>query len=321
LQEKVTGMSAVIPFVHQLSESEATAWLNVLHPLLPNAELLPFSALTPQQCQQVEVAIVANPQPADLAALPNLRWVQSLWAGVERLLTETQDAEFAIVRMTDPQLAVTMAEAVLAWTLYLHRDMPRYRAQQTARVWQPHPVALPSEQTVGILGLGNLGRASAQTLVQQGFDVWGWGRSPQMLDRVICVSGSSRLQELLERSQILICLLPLTPQTQGLLNYQTLSDLPHGASLINFARGPIVDTDALIHHLDSGHIAHAVLDVFEIEPLPIDSPLWSHPSITILPHISAPTHRQTASKIVANHIHTFLQTGAIPPAVDRVLGY
>ncbi|MDJ0707411.1 MAG: glyoxylate/hydroxypyruvate reductase A [Leptolyngbyaceae cyanobacterium MO_188.B28] len=313
-------MKAVIPFVTQLAD-DGTAWLHALRAVMPEHNLSPLEELTAEQCAAAEVAIVVNPDPADLADLPNLKWVQSLWAGVEGLLADTRDANFAIVRMTDPQLAETMAEAVLAWTFYLHRDMPRYRKQQLDRIWRQHPLPLPHQRTVGLLGLGNMGKAAAKRLLQQGFKVCGWSRSQIDIEGVETVSGADGLPQVLQRSNILVCLLPLTNQTHGLLNHDTLGLLPNGASLINFARGPIVDTQALITHLNSGRLSHAVLDVFDQEPLSPQSPLWSHPNITILPHISAPTNKQTAAAIAAKNINRYLSKGEIPPSVDRTRGY
>ena len=314
-------MRSVVPFIAQLTTEEENAWLANLRVVLPDYHLLRLEELTQEQCKLVEVAVVANPDPQDLAALPNLKWVQSLWAGVERLMAETRDASFAIVRMTDPQLAKTMAEAVLAWTLYLHRDMPRYRTQQTAQIWHQHPLPLASQRTVGVMGLGNLGQAASNKLVQQGFKVCGWSRSSAELAAVEAFQGEEGLTQMLHRTHILVCLLPLTASTLGLLNHHTLGQLPQNAALINFARGPILDTDALIAHLDTGHLSHAVLDVFTEEPLPPQSPLWRHPGITVLPHISAPTNKQTAARIVATNLNQFFAKREIPPSVDRILGY
>ena len=314
-------MKAVIPLVTQLVAEEAQAWLAALRAALPKQDVVPLEAMSAEQCNAVEVAIVANPDPADLKALPNLKWVQSLWAGVEKLVAETQGAGFAIVRMADPQMAATMAEAVLAWTLYIHRDMPRYRAQQAAKIWHQYHLPLPSQRTVGILGLGNLGKSAAKSLIQQGFKVDGWSRSQAEIDGIDTFSGKEGFDQVLQRADILVCLLPLTARTVGLLNHATLAQLPKGASFINFARGPIVDTDALIEHLNRGHLAHAVLDVFTEEPLPSQSRLWTHPNVTVLPHIAAPTNKQTASRIVAKNINKFLATREIPACVDRTLGY
>lgn len=314
-------MSHLIPFVAQMSDRETTEWLIALSAVLPGYEIVALADCSPQQCAASQMAIMANPSVTDLSKLPNLQWVQSLWAGVEQLLLETQHRDVAIVRMSDPQLAKTMAEAVLAWTLYLHRDMPRYRMQQSLQVWQQHPVKLPAEQTVGILGLGNLGRMAARGLCSYGFTVLGWSRSAAELAEVETFCGAAGFTTLLQRVDILICLLPLTEKTRGLLDEAALALMPKGASLINFARGPIVNMNALISALNSDHLSHAVLDVFEEEPLPQMSPLWSHQNITILPHVSAPTNKGTASRIVAQNINRFFVDGEIPLSVDRVLGY
>ena len=317
----MSGTGLVIPFVSRIGDADAAAWLQALAAALPGHRVAPLAQLDAAERQAARVAIVANPDPRDLRSLPNLQWVQSLWAGVERLLAEDPQAAYAIVRMTDPQLARTMAEAVLAWVLYLHRDMPRYRQQQAARHWQPHELPLPSQRRIGILGLGHLGREAARVLVGQGFSVHGWTRSPTQVHGVQTFDGEAGLALALQRSDIVVVLLPLTAATRGLLDAQALAELPHGASLINFARGPIVDEAALLDRLSSGALAHVVLDVFEHEPLPAGSPLWAHPAVTVLPHISAPTNRSTASLIAADHIHRYLASGAVPPAVDRSRGY
>ena len=314
-------MKTFIPLVTQLPTAETAAWLAALKPALPDCTVVSAADLPAEQRAAVEVAIVANPEPADLLALPRLQWVQSLWAGVERLVAETAGAEFAIVKMSDPQLAATMAEAVLAWTLYLHRDMPRYQAQQRAQIWQQHFLPLPSQRTIGILGLGTLGTRAAEQLVQQGFTVCGWSRTARAIAGGETFAGEAGLNDVLQRSQSVVCLLPLTKTSHHLLNPQTLALLPSGAALINFARGAIVDVDALVKNLDNGHLSHAVLDVFDTEPLPPQSPLWHHPKITVLPHIAAPTNKLTAAWIAADNINRFLTSGKIPPSVNRHLGY
>ena len=231
------------------------------------------------------------------------------------------NSDVKIVRMEDPQMARTMAEAVLAWSFYLHRDMPRYRRQQENRFWREHELPLPSERTIGILGLGHLGRMAARTLQRQGFDACGWNRSGTTLDGVTTFSGEEGLSDLLALAHIVVVLMPLTPETRDLINGEVFSAMRHGTSLINFARGPIVDDDALLAALDSGHLDHAVLDVFGTEPLSHSSRYWSHPSVTVLPHISAPTNRTISSRIVAENLRRYVATGDIPPAVDRHQGY
>jgi glyoxylate/hydroxypyruvate reductase A len=217
-----------------------------------------------------------------------------------------------------------MAEAVLAWTLYLHRDMPAYLAQQRARQWRQLPYLRPADRRLGLLGLGTLGTAAARVLRAAGFAVKGWSRTPKHsddLEGIATCSGSDGLHEVVRSSDILVCLLPLTPQTRHLVDAALLRLLPERASLINFGRGALVRTPDLIAALDEDRLAHAVLDVFDEEPLPPDSPLWLHPCVTVLPHISADTDPRTASQIVANNIGLWRQTGRIPLPVDRARGY
>lgn len=314
-------MKPVLPFIANPDYAFTAQWIDALQRAMPDERIVPLSALDAQARATCEVAIVANPRPEDLRELPALTWVHSVWAGVEQLMRDLADSDLKIVRLVDPQLAATMAEAVLAWTLYLHRDMPRYAAQQAQQRWEAHDYVRPSRKTVGLLGLGALGEAAALRLLQAGFNVCGWSRSRKSVNGVDGYAGDDELPQMLARSDILVCLLPLTPQTTGLVNSETLACLPDNASLINFARGPIVDDASLKAALDRSKLDHAVLDVFANEPLGAESWHWTHPRVTVLPHISAPTDRETASSIVADNIRQFRENGAIPACVDRAQGY
>ncbi|MCY4743848.1 glyoxylate/hydroxypyruvate reductase A [Pelomonas sp. UHG3] len=311
----------MLPFIAPPDDPRQADWIAALQAAMPHETVVPLAALDDAARLACEVAVVANPRPEDLRRLPRLRWVHSVWAGVERLLADLGDLDLPIVRLQDPQLADTMAEAVLAWTLYLHRDMPRYAQLQRERRWQPLDAVRAQERCVGLLGLGALGSAAAARLVAAGFQVQGWSRTPRAVPGVHGWSGDEGLAQVLATSDLLVCLLPLTPQTRGLLGDAAFQQLKPGAGLINFARGAIVDDAALRRALDSGRLSHAVLDVFDAEPLPADRWHWTHPGVTVLPHISAPTHRQTAARIVADNIAAYRQHGRIPPAVDRERGY
>lgn len=308
-----------IPFVS--TPANEAGWIPALQAAMPGERIVPLRELDAAEFAACEVAIVANPSPEDLRRLPNLRWVHSVWAGVERLVADLADTDLRIVRLVDPQLAETMAEAVLAWTLYLHRDMPRYARQQQSRQWQPLEYVKPCDKTVGLLGLGALGEAAARRLLASGFRVEGWSRSPKSLAGVTTHAGAQGLATLLANTDILVCLLPLTAETRGLLDDAAFAQLRLGASLVNFARGAIVEDEALRRALDAGRVGHAVLDVFPVEPLPADSWHWTHPGVTVLPHISGPTDRATASAIVAANLRSFRERGVIPPHVDRARGY
>jgi glyoxylate/hydroxypyruvate reductase len=311
----------VLPFLSRSSAADTVEWIAALSRAMPDERIVAFDQLTDDERANAQVAIGANPEPAQLEQLPALQWVHSLWAGVERLVGEYRNESVAIVRLQDPQLAGTMAEAVRAWTLYLHRDMPTYAAQQRARVWKQLPFRLPNERCVALLGLGNLGKRAARTLLAAGFNVVGWSRTQTQIDKVETFSGDAQLNTVLSRADIVVCLLPLTEQTRGLLNAKRFALMKATASLINFGRGAIVNTDDLLAALDRRQLNHAVLDVFETEPLSRNSALWNHEKVTVLPHISAPTNPVSASKIVAKNIAAYRSCGEIPSAVDRRIGY
>ena len=312
----------VIPFLSESDPGERQAWQTALpSALAPFATVKPFEDLTENEKASARVAIVANPDPKKVAELERLEWVQSLWSGVERLAADLPPDGPQIVRLTDPQMAETMSEAVLAWTLYLHRDMPAYMAQQRKKPWIPHDLKLPSQVTIGVLGLGKLGEAAATRLAANGYRVTGWSRSAKSVPGVLCHHGEDGLKTVLAGADILVILMPLTDATKGLIGRDALACCKPGVKLINFARGPILPEASLLEALETEQVAHAVLDVFAVEPLPQDNPLWDHPNVTILPHISAPTITATACEIVAANLRTYFDTGQIPQSVDRTRGY
>lgn len=311
----------VLAFVSTLDAPERAKWLAMLNQHLHAAVVFDFAQLSVEQRRNCTIAIVANPNPRDLLVLPNLQWVQSLWAGVERLVQDMPSTRLPIVRLIDPQLAKTMAEAVLAWTLYIHRDMPAYAQAQRSRQWSPRNYVKPENRRIGVLGLGQLGLTSCAALQAAKFNVRGWSRKPKVIAGLPCFSGVEGLHSLLSSSDILVCLLPLTAHTKHLLNAQTLALLPKDASIINFSRGLIVDDEAMRAALDRGCLNHAVLDVFATEPLPVASWHWNHPRVTLTPHISAPTDMQTAALIVCANVNRYFVSGEIPDAINPETGY
>jgi len=316
-----------IVFIHKMDIETQQNWLEAFSGLLPQENIVLEHQLTDKEALNIELAIVANPDLETLERFPNLIWVQSLWAGVESLvegvkqLNQQKQTQTKLVRLIDPQLANTMAEAVLTWTLYLHRNIPEYIRQQSNKIWKEIPCATAQNVRVSILGAGELGQASMQRLLQNNYQVNSWSRTHKEFKGATHYSGDDGLITLLQNTDILVCLLPLTKETYKLLNKQSLSHLPHGAKLINFARGGIVEHDDVLVLLDNKHISHAVLDVFEKEPLPTNNALWEHPYISILPHISATTNLQSASQVVASNILKFREDGSIPNSVDLNKGY
>lgn len=310
-----------VPLISDIDAAERALWLARFAELMPELDIRPSEQINDADARTARVAIVANPAPEQLRRFPALRWVQSLWAGVEKMVQMPELARVPIVRMEDPELARIMAEAVLTWVLCLHRELPEYARQQRERIWHQRLYTPPAEREIGVLGTGNLGMAAIAALKAQGFRVSAWSRAAKQIDGVSHYAGEEQLPLLLASCDIVVVLLPLTPQTRGLLNEQRLTLLRPDASLINFARAAIVDYDALLRQLDRGALRHAVLDVFDTEPLPASSPLWQHPAVTVLPHVSGPTDIGSASLIVRDNLRRYFDHGEIPAAVDYARGY
>lgn len=268
----------------------------LLTPLFGTAEVWrhAFAVAMPE----LEVRIwpdVGNPSDIDAAAigllpagelrkLPNLRLIVSLFAGADALLRDSNLPSVPIARAGNPAGDTMMNETVLLHVLRHHRNLPAFQQAQQRCEWIKLPILRTNERSVGVMGLGFIGLAAAKTLAAQGFKVAGWVRQKRSDAGIEIFAGSDRFNEFLARSEILVNLLPLTPETSGLINAETLRQLPKGAAVINLGRGDhVVETD-LIAALDSGHLDSATLDVFSTEPLPSNSPLWRHPKITITPH-------------------------------------
>lgn len=253
----------------------------------------------------------------DFTPYVNVRLIQSLWAGVEKIVTNKTLTQ-PLARMVDPGLAQGMAEYCTGWTMRAHLGMDGYAQDGTWRNSTVPPLA--SERPVTILGVGELGRATAAMLSAVGFPVTGVSASGRAVDG-IDVRPLAQLDDVLAGSQILICLLPDTPQTRNLLDARRLALLPQGAWVINPGRGTLIDDDALLAGLDSGRPAHAVLDVFRTEPLPKNHPFWGHPAITVTPHIAADTRAQTAAKVAVENIARAMNGQPVKNLVDRSKGY
>jgi glyoxylate/hydroxypyruvate reductase A len=310
-----------ILLIGEFTEEEYAQWRGTLAACLPRGETLylPNDDFDPA-C--INIALVANAPGSSLARLKNLQLIQSLWAGVDRLLSDpTLPAAVPIVPLIDPNLTQAMTECALACVLLLHRQLPAYARQQAWRAWKKLPQPLAQERRVGVLGLGQLGQAVVQTLASLNFDLGAWGASPHTVERVKTWSGPTGLARLLERTDILVNLLPLTPQTSGILDAGLFGRLPKGASIINLARGSHLKENDLLEALANGEISYAILDVFEDEPLPQEHPFWSHPRITVLPHVAAVTDVKTAARIAVENVKEF-RAGRMPaPLVDRSKGY
>jgi glyoxylate/hydroxypyruvate reductase len=253
----------------------------------------------------VEIAVVANPAPGSLQDLPGLRLIQSLWAGVDRLLLDpTLPPDVPIARLVDPAMNEAMAETALWAVLSLHRGFFDYARQQNELSWIQQLQRRADEVSVLVLGLGQMGGTVAKRLAFNGYRVTGWNRHAVdvNLPGVVCRHGEDELNEVLPRAEIVVNLLPLTPSTRGLLNAERFATMRRGASLVNLARGRHVVEADLLAALDSGRLRHAVLDVFATEPLPAEHPFWRHAKVTVLPHVAALTDARSAASVVADNV-------------------
>lgn len=262
-----------------------------------------------------------------LTGLPNLAAIFSLGAGVDFLFADDKLPEVPIARVVDPDLTTRMSEYVVLHCLMYLRQQHRYMRQQQAKLWEDdrnQPAA--RSVRVGIMGLGELGLDAAAKLKLIGFDVAGWSRSPKSAEGLQTFSGEDGLKAFLARTDILVSLVPLTPQTRGILNAELFAGLARdgrlgGPFLINPGRGGLQVADDIVAALDAGRLKGATLDVFETEPLPVESPLWSHPGVTITPHNAAMSEPEVIASLVAAQIRRLEAGEPLLHAVDPARGY
>ena len=285
--------------------------------------LLPNAALDPAE---VHYAAVWKPVPGELAAFPNLRVIFNLGAGVDALMADSSLPGVPLVRVAVADLTARMTEYVALHVLMHHRQELYLRASQREKRWEPKSQWPAGAISVGIMGLGTLGADAAQALAHLGFRVAGWSRSERKIDGVDCFHGEGQLDAFLRRSNILVCLLPLTPDTRHILNRNLFAKLdrtsPIGAPvLINAGRGGLQNEADILQCLDDGTLGAASLDVYATEPLPADSRFWTDPKVVLTPHNAADTDPDEISKYVARQIERFEAGGALDNVVDRGRGY
>jgi glyoxylate/hydroxypyruvate reductase len=294
----------------------ADEWLALLRQKGPELEFLISSEIDAPET--IEAAIVWQPPSGLLERLSGLRCILVLGAGVDHLLAPGMRLpDVPLVRIVDPVMAERMASWVLAAVLFGHRQLDVYVRQQRERSWRRHAARDTADVRVGVLGLGAMGSACASRLAQVGYRVAGWSRTPKALAGIEGFTGSETWPSFLARSDFLICLLPLTPETRGILNARTFAALPEGAFVINAGRGGHLIESDLLSALDDDHLAGAVLDVFEEEPLPAQHPLWAHPKVLITPHIASITNPETGAEQIIAAMRA-IRRGEMPPnTVDR----
>lgn len=294
-------------------------WKSMIADALPELEV----RLSPAIGDPADIRFLAawTLPPGLIEALPNLEVLFSLGAGVDQLDLSQVPKHVTIVRLIEPNLADGMAEYVAMAALALHRDLYAYADRQRERLWQPLPQVPARNRRVGIAGLGEMGKAALAALKPFGFSLSGWSRSRRDLAGVTCFHGAEGLQAFAAQTDILVNLLPLTPETRGILGAELFAQMPRGAAIVSAGRGGHLDPQALIAALDSGRLSRAILDVTPVEPLPAGDPLWTHPRIVVTPHVAAATDIEGSGKAVIANLRRYLAGEPMIGIVQRDRGY
>ena len=272
---------------------------------------------------EIEYAVVWKHPHGILKRYPNLKVILSLGAGVDHILSDPDlPKDLPIVRLVDVKLTHEMCFHALHWVLHFHSDHYLYMKQQIDRKWQQQSSIQPEDRTVGIMGLGNIGRGIGESLIDQGFKVLGWGANQKSsLGDIKYFFGKEQLSDFLVKTNILINVLPFSKDTKNMLRKDDLKSLPRGSFIINMGRGGIINEADLLSLLDENHITAAALDVFEEEPLPANNPLWNHPSVYITPHIAGQSNPKSSAKTIAENIRR-IEDGKMPfPIYNITKGY
>ena len=304
----------------RVGPARAEWWLQTMQSLLPDIECRLWG--NPGNIEDIEYAAVWRPPPGGLKQFPNLQAIFSIGAGVDHVLCDPElPPQIPIVRTVGDDLIQRMTEYIALHTLRFHRRLAEFQVQQNNAHWNAIITPPAPLRTVGLMGLGVMGIAAAQALKALGFRVIGWSRSAKQLEGINCFNGPAQFQGFLSETEILVCLLPLTPETDSILNQNTFTALPESAYLINVGRGEHLVEDDLLRALDSGHLAGATLDVFRTEPLPADHPFWRHPKITVTPHTASLIDPLAGGKVLAENIQRFRRGEEMVEIIDRGRGY
>lgn len=299
---------------------ETQEWVDLLSTLLPEMSVRDMD--DPGDLAEVRYAAVWAPPPGRLRVFPNLEAIISIGAGIDHVLRDPErPAHVPILRTTGPDMAQRLREYVALHVLAHHRDLATTDAQQRTATWRQIVTPVARERRVGIMGLGRIGLTCALTLRDLGFDVAGWSRTSKSAEGIACFDQEEGLAPFLGRTHILVCMLPLTPETQSILNAGLFASLPRGASLINVGRGGHLVEQDLLDALADGQLSRATLDVFRTEPLPADHPFWKHPSIRITPHIASMIDARTGAGVIAANLRAFRATGQSTELADAARGY
>jgi glyoxylate/hydroxypyruvate reductase len=294
-------------------------WAQVFAESAPDLEFHIWPDCGPPE--RVRYLVAWDPPPLWTEMFPNVRVLFSSGAGVDQLDLPAVPADVQVARMVEPGIVQGVVEYVTMAVLMLHRQVPQYLRQQASAVWRGAPAVAASNLRVGVMGLGVLGQAVIERLNVFGYRCYGWSQSQKSVAGCITFAGDARLKAFLASCDILICLLPLTEQTRGILNSRVFSALPPGAALINTGRGAHLDEAALLDALAAGRLSQAILDVAEPEPLPPSHAFWNHPRIILTPHIAGSTRPESAALVLIDNIRRHQRGEPLADAVDRSKGY
>lgn len=295
-------------------------WKKVLQHAAPDIPIYAMGEEVPHEA--IQMAAVWKHPPGSLSAFPNLKGIHCLGAGVDFILEDKGiPEELPVMRVVDPFLASDMAEYVLSQVMAFLKDLHRYKQDQVSGRWHPRPYRRIGDVTVGIMGLGTLGRSVAELLLKSGISTVGWTRDSDPDVDFPNFRGDAHRNAFLEQSDILVCLLPLTPDTRGILDYNLLSRLPGGALLINVARGPLLVDEDLIRALDEGLLSGACLDVFHKEPLPASHPFWNHPHVHMTPHVASVSDPDSVAPQIIDNYRRLTEGRPLKNEVSRERGY
>jgi glyoxylate/hydroxypyruvate reductase A len=309
-----------VVILFQSDTDDPGPWRSALTRALPGLDFRVWPGVG--RAAEIDYALVWKPPPGMLKSLPRLKAILSLGAGVDHIFSDTElPRGVPITRMLDAGLAVQMSEYALYGVLHFHRHMDRYAAQQRSGEWRQLPAVPPQQRTVGVLGLGVLGADFARKAAALGFRVLGWSRSQREIAGVETFHGPAGFEPFLARSEVLANFLPLTRETEGILNARSFARMPRGAFLINIARGAHLVEPELLAALDSGRLGGAMLDVFAREPLPADHPFWRHPRILVTPHIAGQAIAEMMVEQVVANIRRIERGQAPLGLVDPEEGY
>ncbi|RJG00671.1 2-hydroxyacid dehydrogenase [Noviherbaspirillum sedimenti] len=298
------------------------SWKEAIASLMPDLDICVWPDTG--DLERVECFLGQRAEAALFKSMTQIKFMQQFAAGADYALSDPAIPPGLLVsRMVDPAMANTMSLFVLAAVLRYHRQLDAYQRQQVSHVWKRLQVPCAQDRTVGVMGLGALGGDLCSKLVALGFKVAGWSRTDKSLPGVKIYQGPSSLDAFLKCSEILVCLLPLTQATRGILNRENLAKMPHGSYLINVARGEHHVVDDVLAALDSGQLAGATIDVHAHDPNPPadESPLWDHPRVAVTPHVATLSSPTSAAAYVVENIRR-VRAGLKPlNVIDRVNGY